>query len=88
MNSQEAKTPTYEKPVWSDSNRYSQTGYSAPTQFPEARNYENLNWFLKDMHKAVRRERSHREWCEEERAEYRIEEAMLRAEAKAEREEW
>jgi ubiquitin C-terminal hydrolase len=73
---------------WSDTNRFKQTGYSSPTGFPQAHRYENLNWFLKDMHKAVHREKSRREWLEEEQAEYRMEEAMERAERRAEAEEW
>ena len=74
--------------VWSDTNRFSQTGYSSPTLFPDPRLYEDLSLYLADIHLAVSREQSRREWLEDELAEYRLEEAILRAEAKAERDEW
>lgn len=73
---------------WSDTNRFNQTGYSAPTIFPEAKNYVNKEFFAEDLAKAQARQESHLEWLWEEREEARIEEAIRRAEIKAEQEEW
>lgn len=72
---------------WSDTNRYSQTGYSAPTQWPTAGNYHNLELWAIDYASALKRERSHQEWMEEESLEYRQEWAEYCAEVRAEREE-
>lgn len=57
----------FEKKTWSNSNRFSQTGYSAPTEWPEAHNYTDLDKFQEDVIKAIEREQSHREWMEDER---------------------
>lgn len=73
---------------WSDTNRYSQTGYSSPTIFPHPENYQDKYLFFLDLAKAQQRETSRQEWLWEERAEARLEEAERIAEAKAEREEW
>ena len=73
---------------WSDTNRFNQSGYSYPTVFPIASNYEDIYLFLEDTHLAVRREISHREWIWEERQEARQEYLEQQAETKAEREEW
>lgn len=61
------------KMKWSDNNRFNQSGYSSPTEFPHPSNYDNLDLFMDDMVSAVEREKSHREWLEEERYEARIE---------------
>lgn len=57
----------FENKAWSDSNRFTQEGYSAPTHWPEAYNYTDLDKFQDDMIKAINREQSHREWMEDER---------------------
>lgn len=75
------------RPVWNDANRFNQTGYSAPTVFPDPHHYQNLDLFLEDTTLAVSREKSRREWLLEERMEALAEEAERIAEAKAEREE-
>lgn len=72
---------------WSDSNRFNQIGYSMPTFFPEAHNYLNKEFFMEDLIKAQQRQESHLEWVWEEQEDARIEEAIRRAEIKAEREE-
>lgn len=74
----------YERPVWSDTNRFNQSGYSAPTIFPEAHNYINKEFFIEDLSKAQARQESHLEWVLEEREEARID----YLEQKYEREEW
>jgi len=56
---------------WDDTNRFSQTGYSAPTLRPQKENYTNLNAYTEDFAKAERREQSHQEWLEEERRDAR-----------------
>ena len=66
----EANTPP-KGTVWSDKNRYSQTGYSSPTLFPEKENYKDGNAFAQDMKKAHAREDSREEWREELRDEAR-----------------
>lgn len=76
------------KSVWSDTNRFNQEGYSWPTIFPEAHNYINKEFFAEDLAKAQARQESHLEWVWKEREEARIEEAIRRAEFKAEQEEW
>ena len=68
---------------WSDTNRFSQTGYSAPTIFPEAHNYINKEFFVEDLAKAQSRQESHLEWVWEERMEARrdyLEEKLSRLE--------
>lgn len=42
--------------VWDDYNRFNQSGFSAPTVFPEEGNYSNKFLFLEDIEKAERRE--------------------------------
>ena len=73
--------------VWSDTNRFNQTGYSSPTIFPEARNYRNLFLYVEDLAKAEARQESHLDWVWEEQQEARIEYLEQQAETKAEREE-
>ena len=74
----------YERPIWSDTNRFNQSGYSAPTIFPEASNYKDLSLYAEDLAKAEARQESHLEWVWEEREEARID----YLEQKYEREEW
>ena len=74
--------------IWSDTNRYSQTGYSSPTIFPQPENYLDKLAFAEDLALAQARDDSRQEWLWEERAEARLEELERIAEAKAEREEW
>ena len=57
--------------IWSDENRFNQTGYSAPTRFPDIKNYENPLYYLADMEQAEKREQNHQEWLEDERYEAR-----------------
>lgn len=76
------------KPVWSDTNRFSMTGYSAPTIFPEAHHYVNKELFMEDLIKANARQESHLTWEWEERQEALQEWKEYQAEVKAEREEW
>jgi hypothetical protein len=65
--------------VWSNTNRFSQTGYSAGTIFPEIQNYgDDMVAFEEDLAKAERREESHKEWLEDEYREARIEALMER----------
>lgn len=53
-------------PVWNDENRYSQTGYSAPTIWPMSGNYtSNLAWAI-DYAAALKRENAHQEWLDDE----------------------
>lgn len=52
---------------WSDTNRFNQTGYSAPTVFPQYMNYNDPKLWEEDMKKAELRENSHQEWKEDER---------------------
>jgi hypothetical protein len=66
--------------MWNDTNRYNQTGYSAPTIFPKLWQYANKDLWEIDFAKAERRDASHLEWLEEERAEARIQELEERAE--------
>lgn len=70
---------------WSDTNRFSQTGYSAPTIFPQVQNYVDIAAWIEDYTKAVARQNSHLEWVWEERQEARIEYLEQQAETKAER---
>lgn len=72
---------------WSDTNRFNQSGYSAPTIFPEAKNYKNIANYLEDLSKATLRQEVHLEWVWEEQQEARIEWLEYQAEVKAEREE-
>lgn len=65
---------------YSDTHRFDQTGYSAPTRFPQPHHYTDLDLFLEDMIHAVEREKSHRCWTEEERIEHDLEARMERAE--------
>jgi hypothetical protein len=58
--------------IWNDENRFNQTGYSAPTRFPDIKNYDNPLFYLQDRIEADRREQSHQEWLEEERFEARM----------------
>jgi hypothetical protein len=70
--------------VWSNTNRFSQTGYSAGTIFPEIQNYgDDMVAFEEDMKKAEMREESHNEWLEDERREARIEYLMERDSCRA-----
>lgn len=72
---------------WSDTNRFSQTGYSAPTVFPIASNYMDLSLYVEDLALAEKRQESHLDWVWEEYAEARLQYLEEQAEAKAEREE-
>lgn len=72
---------------WSDTNRFSQSGYSTPTVFPQAKNYRNLMLYIEDLDKAEARQESHLEWLWEENMEARQEWLEYQAEIKAEREE-
>ena len=69
---------------WNDNNRFNQTGYSGCTEFPNPYEYANLDLFLEDITKAVRREQSHREFLWEQYEEGRID----YLEYKYENEEW
>lgn len=73
---------------WSDYNRFSQSGYSAPTVWPCIGNYVSTDIYLKDYQKALDREATRSEWLEDEAYEARREYLEQQAEAKAEREEW
>ena len=53
--------------VWSDTNRFNQEGYSAPTIFPEAKNYTDPQAYAEDLTKAEKRQESHLEWVWEEK---------------------
>lgn len=72
---------------WSDTNRYSQTGYSSPTVWPTAGNYASLELWAIDYDRALRREQSHQDWLDEERYYAHEEWAEYQAEVKAEREQ-
>lgn len=74
--------------AWSDTNRFNQSGYSAPTNFPEPKNYDDLDLFMYDMGLAILREKVHREWLLEEKEEARIDAMIQDAETKALREEY
>lgn len=65
--------------VWTNINRFNQTGYSAGTIFPEIQNYgEDMKAFEEDMKKAESRQETHNEWLEDEYREARIEALMER----------
>jgi hypothetical protein len=72
---------------WSDNNRFSQTGYSAPTIFPEASNYIDLKIYAEDLAKAEARQESHLDWVWEEYQDARQEYLEEQAEIKSQREE-
>lgn len=61
----------YSPPIWSDDNRFLQTGYSAPTIFPKIENYQNKDLFYVDHALAQTREESHLDWLDDERYEAR-----------------
>lgn len=71
-----------EKMKWNDSNRFNQTGYSGSTEFPDPYEYANLDLFLEDITKAVRREQSHREFLWEQYEEGRLDFLESQYEAK------
>lgn len=73
---------------WSTENRFSQTGYSAPTIFPLKENYDDEEAYSIDLAKAELREESHLDWLFEQQQEQRREWLEMQAEIKAEREEW
>jgi hypothetical protein len=73
---------------WSDTNRFSQSGYSSPTVFPQAENYTDLTLYAIDLAKAEKRQEAHLDWAWEEYAEARQDYLEEQAEAKAEREEY
>ena len=73
--------------MWSDTNRFNQSGYSAPTVFPQAENYTDLTLYAIDLAKAEKRQESHLDWAWEEYQEARQEYLEQQAETKAEREE-
>lgn len=56
--------------IWSDNPtigiRFNQDGYSSPTIFPTASKYRDLSLFLEDIHLAVERELTRRDWCTEQ----------------------
>ena len=60
--------------IWSDTNRFSQTGYSASTIFPKRENYKSQEAFDDDMEKANYRESNHLDWMNEERISVREDE--------------
>lgn len=74
--------------IWSDENRFSQEGYSAPTIFPIGSNYKDLSLYTIDLAKAEARQDSHLEWAWEQQEEARIEWLEYIAEIKAQREEY
>lgn len=57
--------------IWSDTNRFNQSGYSASTIFPKRENYLDETLFNEDLELANLREESHQDWLEEERRDYR-----------------
>lgn len=73
--------------IWNDNNRFDQSGYSAPTIFPQEENYSNIELYKEDLMKAKDREDSHQEFLfemrEEEKESQRIED-----EAISDNEEW
>lgn len=69
---------------WNDTNRFNQTGYSAPTIFPQFMHYDNPDLWAEDMVKATRREESHQEWLADERQEARENEYWERQEREEE----
>ena len=48
--------------IWSDTNRFSQSGYSASTIFPKRENYQSEELFNEDYTRAQLREENHQEW--------------------------
>ncbi len=52
---------------WNDMNRFNQTGYSAPTIFPNPEDYKDINLYNVDLKLAEARETSHQEWKEDEK---------------------
>lgn len=75
-------------PVWSNTNRFSQSGYSSPTVFPQSENYTNKTLWAIDYTESLMREQSHQDWLDEEREEARIEARIQAEETKALREEY
>jgi len=59
--------------VWTDDNRFNQTGYSGATIFPEPSDYIDKKLFEEDLKKAKYREESHREFLDDLREETRME---------------
>ena len=72
---------------WSDTNRFSQTGYSAKTLFPRKENYIDIRIYLADLALATTREESHVDWLWEEYQEANLEYKIQQAETKALRED-
>jgi hypothetical protein len=66
--------------MWNDTNRYNQTGYSAPTIFPKLWEYKNQTLWEIDFAKAEHREASRLEWLEDEAYEARIQKLEERTE--------
>lgn len=58
-------------PVWSDNNRFNQTGYSGKTIFPIESNYKDKSLYEEDYTLAYHREESHADWLLEQEEEYR-----------------
>lgn len=73
--------------MYNDANRYNQTGYSSPTEWPKLWSYTDKDLWTIDFAKAQRREKSRIEWLEEEAYEARIDFLEQQAETLAEREE-
>jgi hypothetical protein len=57
---------------WNDQNRYSQSGYSSPTIFPELKDYRVTKHFIEDMKLAISREEARDEWLDELRDEHLV----------------
>ena len=74
-------------PIWSDTNRFNQCGYSSPTVFPQAENYTDLSLYAIDLSRAEQHQESHLEWLWEQQEEARQEWLEYQAEIKAQREE-
>lgn len=72
---------------WSDSNRFSQNGYSNPTIWPCVGNYADRTAYLEDYQKALNRESSRTEWLWEQEQEAREEWYEYQQEVKADRED-
>lgn len=67
---------------WSDTNRFSQSGYSSPTVFPQAENYTDLTLYAIDLAKAEKRQKSHLDWVYDEALDAKIEYLQEREELK------
>lgn len=75
------------KLYYCDTHRYDQTGYSAPTIWPQSNHYTDKLLWIEDYAKAEAREANRQDWLEEEAYEARMEYREQQAETKAEREE-